>query len=122
MKATGLRLRCLLLGLSSTIVLWISSASADLPTPQVRLPAELTYGEAKDSPGPVVFRHETHVPLNDDKCTACHPEPFSILGVRSKITHVEMDAGQSCGRCHDGTKASGVQDDCFHCHQAGGDP
>ena len=123
MEATRKRLRCLRVVLSSAMLFWISSALAEIPTtPQLRLPADVTYIEGNGSPGPVVFRHETHVSLNSDKCTACHPEPFSILGSRSKITHAEMDAGKSCGTCHDGTKASGVQDDCFHCHEAGGEP
>jgi c(7)-type cytochrome triheme protein len=122
MEATCMRLRRLCVVLPSAIVFWLSSAPAEVPTPEVRLPADLTYSGAKGSPGSVVFRHETHVPLESDKCTACHPEPFSILGSRSKITHAEMDVGKSCGSCHDGKTASGVQDDCFHCHEAGGEP
>jgi c(7)-type cytochrome triheme protein len=100
----------------------LPSALAGEPAPAVRLPADVTYSGTDGSPGPVVFRHGTHVPLGDNKCTGCHPKPFSILGSRSKITHAEMDAGKSCGSCHDGTKASGVQDDCAHCHEMGDGP
>ena len=86
----------------------------------LRLPPDVTYGGAEASPGPVVFSHATHVPLADDRCVACHPALFSILRPTREIRHEEMNSGQRCGACHDGTKASGVQDACEHCHRMGG--
>jgi c(7)-type cytochrome triheme protein len=88
-------------------------------TPTVRLPADVTYGAAEGSPGPVTFSHETHVPLARRLCPACHPALFSILGPTGRITHEEMDAGRKCGACHDGKSA---QDACDHCHRGGDDP
>lgn len=98
-----------------------SRAATDGP-PEVRLPPDVTYRSDETSPGPVVFSHSTHVPLADDRCTGCHPALFPILRPTGKITHAEMSAGRKCGACHDGVKASGIDDDCAHCHQSGETP
>ena len=95
------------------------AASGGAPdAPEVRLPPNVTYRSADTSPGPVVFSHSTHVPLADDRCIACHPALFPILRPTGKISHAEMSAGRKCGGCHDGVKASGIDDDCDHCHQS----
>ena len=88
------------------------------PAPALRLPADRVYDKGKDSPGPVVFSHQTHVAIADNKCTGCHPAPFRMLKPAGKMTHDDMNAGRSCGLCHDGKAATGVQDDCEHCHKA----
>jgi c(7)-type cytochrome triheme protein len=90
-------------------------ALADLP----RLPPALTFPQSSDSPGQVVFRHESHVDAKSSSCLACHPRLFSILGRsaeqrRDVITHAAMEKGQSCGACH-GKQAFGF-DDCNTCH------
>jgi c(7)-type cytochrome triheme protein len=95
------------------------SRAADERSAELRLPSDVTYSGAEGSPGPVIFSHTTHVPLADNRCIACHPAPFSILGPTRQITHEEMNKGLKCGTCHDGTKASGVQDACNHCHRMG---
>jgi c(7)-type cytochrome triheme protein len=87
----------------------------DLP----RLPKALTLKRGADSPGPVVFRHESHVDADKPTCLACHPERFSLLGSsspekRPAITHERMTAGRDCGACH-GKEAFGL-DDCTMCH------
>jgi c(7)-type cytochrome triheme protein len=97
-------------------------AVAEDGSPEIRLPPDVTYNGAEGSPGPVVFSHATHVPLADTRCVACHPAPFSILQPTRRITHDQMNAGQKCGACHDGAKASGVQESCDHCHRMGDGP
>ena len=94
--------------------------AAGEPSPTLKLPPAVTYRDAEGSPGPVVFSHETHVPLADTRCVACHPGLFSILRPTRGITHEAMDAGRLCGACHDGSKASGVRESCDHCHRTGG--
>jgi c(7)-type cytochrome triheme protein len=84
----------------------------------LRLPPDITYDRKQDSPGPVVFSHVNHVALADDKCTGCHPEPFKMLKPSRHMIHDEMNKGKLCGTCHDGKTASGVEDDCEHCHKA----
>jgi c(7)-type cytochrome triheme protein len=66
----------------------------------------------------VAFSHETHVALADNRCTGCHPAPFKMLRPdRKVVAHDEATAARSCGACHDGKTATGVQDDCGHCHK-----
>jgi c(7)-type cytochrome triheme protein len=100
------------IGLAAAVAL-----AAD-PAPALRLPADRTYDKAKDSPGPVVFSHQSHVAIADNKCTGCHPAPFRMLRPGGGMTHDEMNAGRLCGTCHDGKTASGVKEACDHCHQA----
>jgi c(7)-type cytochrome triheme protein len=88
--------------------------------PALKLTPDVIYRAAEASPGPVIFSHATHVPLADTRCVACHPALFSILRPTQRFTHDEMNAGRRCGACHDGSKASGVQESCDHCHRAGG--
>lgn len=110
----------LLAALSLAAVVHAGAGGATDDGVGLRLPPDVTYRSAEGSPGPVVFRHQTHVPLTDQHCPACHPALFSILEPTGKITHEEMNAGRRCGACHDGTKASGVRDACDHCHRSGG--
>ncbi len=98
-----------------------SAAAAD-KAPALRLPPDLVFAKAEGSPGPVVFSHATHVAIADKKCVGCHPQPFRILRPTRAVTHDEMNAGKKCGVCHDGRTASGVQDDCDHCHTTAGGP
>jgi c(7)-type cytochrome triheme protein len=110
----------LCLALALALPLLAAPLLAGEPTPELRLPADVTYATADGSPGPVVFSHTTHVPLADTRCDACHPGTFSILQPTGRITHEEMEAGKRCGACHNGTKAASVKDECGHCHQMGG--
>jgi c(7)-type cytochrome triheme protein len=97
------------------------SLAASEGSVELRLPPDVTYSGVEASPGPVVFSHAMHVPLAEQRCVACHPALFSILHPTRGITHDAMNVGEKCGSCHDGTKASGVQDACEHCHQMVGD-
>jgi len=90
-------------------------ALAELP----RLPRDLPLVKSADSPGVVVFRHESHVDEARPACIACHPQRFSILGKageerRPAVTHAAMEKGQACGACH-GKGAFGFED-CTMCH------
>jgi c(7)-type cytochrome triheme protein len=86
--------------------------------PRVELPPDPVYSTSEDSPAPVVFRHWTHVPLEGNRCDGCHIGLFKILEPTRQATHEEMDAGQSCGTCHDGQRAFATQDGdaCLNCH------
>jgi c(7)-type cytochrome triheme protein len=90
-------------------------AGTDMP----RLPGPITISRGADSPGQVVFTHETHVDASKPACTACHPREFRILKAsrhRAPITHDGMDKGHYCGTCHDGKKTF-ARDDCAACHE-----
>lgn len=87
-----------------------------------RLPADLTLPQSGDSPGKVVFSHQSHVGFQAKAdCTACHPKLAPILkqasqGKRQPVTHRRMEKGQACGACHNGKVARGL-DDCTTCHK-----
>lgn len=71
-------------------------------------------GEAR----PVLFPHWSHR-LNYT-CSVCHTD----LGVpmkagESALTHGELDAGESCGACHDDTTAFSTERSCDRCHSYG---
>ncbi len=112
-------LPCLLVALLVAVAFRDVGLAAGDGSAELRLPPEATFQGADGSPGPVVFRHATHVPLAQQQCVGCHPALFSILQPTRGLTHEVMNAGGKCGACHDGTKASGVQDSCEHCHQMG---
>lgn len=85
---------------------------------EVRLPADLIFDRTMGEGGAVIFRHTTHTAFAGGQCVACHPQPFKILHPTRQASHEEMNAGRSCGMCHDGKKAFGVDDgaQCQRCH------
>lgn len=87
----------------------------------MRLP-DVVYDKSTDAPGPVRFDHKTHSERVENKCVSCHPQTFRILNPTRRTSHATMEAGRSCGACHDGKRAFGVQDAerCETCHDTGG--
>jgi c(7)-type cytochrome triheme protein len=85
---------------------------------ELRLPPDLVFDRITDSPGKVVFSHTSHAAFADNKCLTCHPRPFSILHASLEAKHDEMNAGRSCGICHDGRRAFATSDgsSCESCH------
>lgn len=96
-----------------------ASRAQEIP---LRLPPELIYDKTVGPEGAVVFRHETHVEFSGRNCVACHPQTFKILRTTRATSHEEMDAGRSCGACHDGHMAFATkeQDSCANCHAGWG--
>ena len=87
-----------------------------------KLPADMTLPRAADSPGAVVFSHQTHIAVQAKAdCTACHPKLAPIVKTktarRDPITHAKMEKGLSCGTCHNGKAAHGFED-CSSCHRS----
>ena len=84
---------------------------------QLRLPPDLVYSKAEGSPGKVVFSHQFHTAVAD-KCTACHVKLFRMLRPARRVTHADMEAGKSCGACHNGQVAFAPTDPagCSRCH------
>lgn len=94
------------------------SNAAAPDTLALRLPADAVFDERVRADSAVVFRHGTHVALASHRCTPCHPGLFRILAPTTTITHREMNAGRSCGSCHDGQHAFDVKSpaSCGSCH------
>jgi len=101
----------------STRALTQAIDSTTAPT-ELRLPPDIPYRDHVSPDSTVVFRHSTHFELSGRKCTGCHPRPFLMLSPTHRTSHVEMNVGGSCGRCHDGHRAFGVRDpsSCLSCH------
>jgi c(7)-type cytochrome triheme protein len=98
---------------------YATAARAQAPaTPPLRLPADAVYESRVGPDSAVVFRHGTHVALASNRCSACHSRLFRILTPTARISHAEMDSGQSCGACHDGRHAFSVtsKESCPLCH------
>jgi c(7)-type cytochrome triheme protein len=79
---------------------------------------EIKY-EAKGSPGPVLFSHETHVNQHKAKCTDCHAKIFKMKKEDLKMTKEAHGQDRHCGVCHNGKKAFAqtTEADCAKCHK-----
>jgi c(7)-type cytochrome triheme protein len=116
-SGTFARRTALAIIIAASLVLGFGAFSGAQEMP--RLPGKISMARSPDSPGQVVFKHETHVDTAKPACTTCHPREFSILkssAPKPKITHGDMDKGRYCGSCHDGKKAFAL-DDCAACHE-----
>lgn len=69
-----------------------------------------------DDVPPAVFPHWIH--RMQYKCTACHEAPYPMKKGSTLVTMDEIQAGQSCGLCHDGKTAfiSNLST-CNRCHR-----
>jgi c(7)-type cytochrome triheme protein len=101
----------------------VEPAPAAMPRPAVampQLPGEYTFPASADSPGPVTFRHASHVDPSAAACGTCHEALFRINEPGTPIVGVidydRVHTGDLCGSCHDGTRAFAVADDCTMCH------
>jgi c(7)-type cytochrome triheme protein len=63
--------------------------------------------------GPVLFKHTVHLQEKGD-CSACHNTLFKT-GKNPSVSMADMEQGKSCGACHNGKKAFGL-DKCASCH------
>jgi c(7)-type cytochrome triheme protein len=64
--------------------------------------------------GGVSFSHEIHTEMFG--CGECHPDTFKAQANSNQVGMEKMEAGESCGACHDGDTAFGVNEDCASCH------
>jgi len=63
--------------------------------------------------GVVKFSHEFHT--KSFACADCHTTLFAMRKGKSKMTMEIMNAGGSCGKCHNGSVATPVSE-CGKCH------
>jgi len=63
--------------------------------------------------GTTGFSHKLHLATSAD-CSVCHPSLFAA-GHNKRFTMEDMKKGKSCGACHNGKKAFGL-DTCVTCH------
>ena len=107
-----------LLGASPAHAGAASDSSVAAPQVPLRLPADHVYRHGGVHDSSVVFSHQSHFALAGGRCTACHPRLFKMLSPSPIPHHGEMNAGGSCGSCHDGRQAFSVTDaaGCQTCH------
>jgi len=74
---------------------------------------EITFIE-KDA-GSINFSHKNHTGLY--KCGECHPLLYKTSRSKTKVSMKQMEAGKSCGSCHDGKTAFSVRENCATCHK-----
>ncbi|HEX2523850.1 MAG TPA: Ni/Fe-hydrogenase cytochrome b subunit, partial [Terriglobia bacterium] len=85
-----------------------------------KAPADVLFPMAVTSPGPVTFRHSSHLDLKQPSCMLCHSERFRILKVSAApatpTAARDFHSDWLCGSCHDGEKSFSVKEDCQLCH------
>jgi c(7)-type cytochrome triheme protein len=91
------------------------------PAPEGRLLGASTLATSADSLGPVRFDHRVHLG-SGALCTSCHPALAPMQAGSAPASKEQMLEGASCGTCHDGERAFGVDDErCERCHDTGED-
>ena len=84
------------------------------------LPEPYTFPSSEDSPGAVVFDHESHVDPGNPRCGNCHASLFRINAAgtphEGELNYERVHEGDLCASCHDGEHAFAVEDDCSFCH------
>jgi c(7)-type cytochrome triheme protein len=63
-----------------------------------------------------VFSHEAHVVRGKLGCKECHPRLYLDVAKSKRATMKQMEKGKSCGACHEGKRAFGL-DACTKCHK-----
>lgn len=69
----------------------------------------------KTDGGDVKFSHEFHLGMY--KCEDCHTKRFPYKAGVKHFGMAGMEAGNSCGGCHNGKDAFSVKGDCDKCHK-----
>ncbi len=87
--------------------------------PAFQGPKPFVFARGGGSPGPVTFRHATHVTASTT-CRTCHPKPFAMKGT-APLPDGAMHEPGACGMCHDGKRSFSVEDEakCVRCHAEG---
>ena len=66
--------------------------------------------------GKVTFDGKSHASAGQ-KCNNCHPKTFKMKKGANTITMKDINAGNSCGTCHNGTDAFDAKKSCNKCHK-----
>ncbi len=69
----------------------------------------------KNDGGEVKFSHEFHLGMY--KCADCHTKRFPFKAGAKHVNMTGMEAGNSCGGCHNGKDAFTVKENCEKCHK-----
>ena len=97
------------LGLASILIIVVACPAFGINIPDVTFTTKQA--------GKVVFSHNFHITQKGigNNCKACHEALFSMRK-KNRHTMADMEQGKSCGACHNGTAAFGLQE-CTRCHK-----
>lgn len=70
---------------------------------------------SNEEAGDIIFSHDLHLSMFG--CDECHPDLFRPERGSNPANMAQMEDGQSCGACHDGSTAFSVAGDCAACHE-----
>lgn len=92
------------------VVIFIGSA--------VAVPPGKTVEYAGGEPGKVIFDGQFHAGKGL-KCTDCHTKIYQMKKTDVRMKMADINAGKSCGECHNGSKAfkAGDPANCVKCHK-----
>lgn len=69
---------------------------------------------------PAIFPHWVH--RIRYRCDSCHSDLFKMERGSATVSMEIIGRGESCGQCHNGTEAFGVDfENCARCHTTPGD-
>jgi len=89
----------------------------------IPVPPDFSYPKGSASPAPVTFSHQKHADAKVTNCMDCHaPGKFPMKkGTSTDLNMAAMNAGKSCGTCHNGQRAFSTKEaaTCTRCHKAG---
>ena len=85
------------------------------------LPEDYEFPAGEESPGTVIFSHESHVDYDQPDCKQCHQTGFSLHKkgtlLFEALDYKQIHEGDACASCHNGNAAFSIDDDCSSCHQ-----
>ncbi len=94
---------------------FLAAVVAQQAMAQAKGPADYTFTDGAQ--GKVVYSHQFHL-SKGLKCTDCHTKIFK-MAKPAAFTMADMNKGQFCGACHNGTKAFSTKEaaNCSKCHK-----
>lgn len=113
----------LALAVAAGLGIWLAAGAPAGAQPKP--PADFQFPKTGESPGTVTFSHARHKEAGVEKCAECHTKVFKFKkGTSGNLTMAKINAGESCGTCHNGKKtvkgkvvfATNDKANCEKCH------
>jgi c(7)-type cytochrome triheme protein len=102
-----------------TLLLLAASLPAEEPVDEPAEPGDIKFvrqAAGMDDVAPATFPHWIH--RMGYTCYACHDATFKMKSGANEVTMDQIQAGQSCGVCHDGKTAfMSNLTTCTRCHR-----
>jgi len=97
----------------------VPQAAQAIAAESLEFPAPIEFVQSEESPGQVIFNHESHVDTSAPNCKNCHAGLFSIRASKAGTAVQTRAVGHDqCGTCHNGEKAFNYEESCDGCHMS----